>query len=276
MRDVAQQPGKAAEHGRDRQQADTHDDRLQPLHRLLQRDDGAVEIAELFDRLAAPRHPAIGLHQRRVLDQPFAQDLEQGVQPAEVHPHHAARWLRSRLGRAAAVSPPPVHRCGRLACPGLQCPHLRHELTGAAAVTTFRGGPDLLHQQAAAGDEQRSGLLRLELGVAAKEGADVLQGVGQLLHRGQPHHRGIAFHRVQRAFHRPEQVVGDGSRVPAALQLDERVGHPLGEREALDDVVVDELLERVVFLGHAEAARLSERARATIRSTSAGWNGFRR
>ena len=73
------------------------------------------------------------------------------------------------------------------------------------------------------------------------------------------------------------EVVDLLAGVPPALHLEEPVRRLLRERQAFTDVLVNQLGEGVVP-GHGGVSPRTEdcRARATVRSMSAGWNGLRR
>ena len=143
---VADHPGKAAEHRRDRQQAGLHQRRLEPLERLLERDHGLVQPGQLLAGAAPARERAVGLGQRRVLDQPFAQHLEQHVETAEVHPHHGVHRVGPRRATPPPVGAAPlglgVRRAARRPRPATRAPARRIAPTAPDPARATRGARD--------------------------------------------------------------------------------------------------------------------------------------
>ena len=153
--------------------------------------------------------------------------------------------------------------------------HPGNEFRGARGIGLGRGAADQVDQKAAPGQQEGGGLIILPRRRAREEGAGVLQRVGEILHRRQAHQARVSLDGVEAALHRSEQLVGRLPDAPALLQLHEGIAHLLGQWQAFDDVLAEQLPERGLVQRHDWSA-VRARARSTSRSTSAGWNGFLR
>ena len=197
---------------------------------------------------------------------PSPSSFEHGVEPPEVHPDDVARavaFADARLAAPVGLAPVALGR-GRLRRGGEEAAHLLHERLGRGAVGLRRRIADQIHQQSPARHQQRGSLIAPARGRAAEEPAGILQRVRDVAHRREAHHGGVALDRVEASLDRGEQLVARLTVAPAALQLDEGVTHLFGERQALDDVILEQVPEGILLQCHAAPrSRRCSRARRT-------------
>ena len=228
-----------------------------------------------------PGQAAVCFRQRRVLDQALAQHLEQRVETAEVDPHHAvdllgagaaaprrSAWRRSgwraRHGHGvgpARSSAAPARR---------RRPRRRDPAPPSAWRTRSTSSPPPATSRADASSVRRSGLRRRSPHASSSAWATSCIGVRPIIAElpltvcSGP---GSAARRSSAGSPSP----------PATLELDERVRHLLGQRQALERRSPAAAPRRGSRRRSRQAAGAPRSiTRATRRSTSAGWNGFRR